>query len=98
MKESTQRISGHRRRHRVVLADGPGASIQRIELTDGIDSALAVLRVQKLGDDTLSRVVRDCRYGVPEIQAYPGELNQVWTSLIDNALDAMNSAGPLRLV
>ena len=34
----------------------------------------------------------------PAIQAYPGELNQVWTSLIDNALDAMNGAGTLRLV
>ena len=31
------------------------------------------------------------------IEAYPGELNQVWTNLIDNALDAMNGAGTLRL-
>jgi signal transduction histidine kinase len=36
--------------------------------------------------------------GVPRISAYPGELNQVWTSLIDNALDAMGSTGTLRLV
>jgi signal transduction histidine kinase len=50
----------------------------------------------KLGDGIA--VVRDYRAGVPRIQAYPGELNQVWTSLIDNALDAMNGAGTLRLV
>jgi hypothetical protein len=31
------------------------------------------------------------------IGAYPGELNQVWTNLIDNALDAMDGAGTLRL-
>ena len=47
----------------------------------------------KLGDGIA--VVRDYRAGVPRIQAYPGELNQVWTSLIDNALDAMNGAGTL---
>ena len=49
----------------------------------------------KLGDGIA--VVRDYSDGVPAIQAYPGELNQVWTSLIDNALDAMNGAGTLRL-
>jgi signal transduction histidine kinase len=42
-------------------------------------------------------VVRDYSASVPRIGAYPGELNQVWTNLIDNALDAMNGAGTLRL-
>ena len=37
-------------------------------------------------------------YGdVPEIEVYAAELNQVWTNLIDNALDAMSGAGILRL-
>jgi signal transduction histidine kinase len=34
---------------------------------------------------------------VPQIEAYPGELNQVWTILIDNAVDAMDGAGTLRV-
>ncbi len=34
---------------------------------------------------------------VARIEAYPGELNQVWTNLIDNAIDAMAGAGTLRL-
>jgi signal transduction histidine kinase len=42
-------------------------------------------------------VVRDYGDGVPRIEAYPGELNQVWTNLIDNAVDAMGGAGTLRL-
>ncbi len=42
-------------------------------------------------------VVRDYGTGVPRIDAYPGELNQVWTNLIDNAIDAMDGAGTLRL-
>ena len=34
---------------------------------------------------------------VPRIEAVPGELNQVWTNLIDNALDAMDGDGTLRV-
>ena len=37
------------------------------------------------------------RRDVPRIQAYAGELNQVWTNLIDNAVDAMDGAGALRV-
>jgi signal transduction histidine kinase len=32
---------------------------------------------------------------VPTVTANPGELNQVWTNLIDNAVDAMDGAGTL---
>jgi signal transduction histidine kinase len=93
MKESTQRIS------ELVAAiksysQMDRASMQQIDVTDGIDSALAMLG-PKLRDRIA--VVRDYSAAVPRIQAYPGELNQVWTSLIDNALDAMNGAGTLRL-
>jgi signal transduction histidine kinase len=41
--------------------------------------------------------VRDYGAGVPRIEAYAGELNQVWSNLIDNALDAMDGTGTLRL-
>ena len=93
MKESTQRIS------ELVAAiksysQMDRASMQQIDVTDGIDSALAMLG-HKLPSGIA--VVRDFSASVPRIQAYPGELNQVWTNLIDNALDAMNGAGTLRL-
>jgi signal transduction histidine kinase len=70
------------------------ASMQQIDVTDGIESALVMLG-HKLRDGIT--VVRDYSASVPRIGAYPGELNQVWTNLIDNALDAMNGAGTLRL-
>jgi signal transduction histidine kinase len=70
------------------------ASVQRINLTDGLESTLVMLGY-KLGDGVT--VVRDYSAGVPLIEAYPGELNQVWTNLIDNAIDAMDGAGTLRL-
>ena len=93
MKESTQRISG------LVAAiksysQMDRASMQQIDVTDGIDSALVMLG-HKLPSGVA--VVRDYSASIPRIQAYPGELNQVWANLIDNALDAMNGAGTLRL-
>ena len=70
------------------------ASVQDIDVTDGIESTLLMLGY-KLRDGVT--VVRDYSADVPRIQAYPGELNQVWTNLIDNAIDAMAGAGTLRL-
>ena len=93
IKESSRRISG------LVAAvksysQMDLASRQRINVTDGLESTLVMLK-HKLGDGVM--VVRDYGSGVPQIEAYPGELNQVWTNLIDNAIDAMDGAGTLRL-
>ena len=69
------------------------ASLQRIDVADGLDSTLVMLG-HKLRDGVT--VVRD--YGaVPPVEAYAGELNQVWTNLVDNALDAMAGTGTLRV-
>ncbi|MGW2639895.1 ATP-binding protein, partial [Streptomyces sp. NPDC001348] len=38
-------------------------------------------------------VVKDYDRTLPKIPAYPAELNQVWTNLIDNAVSAVDSAG-----
>ena len=42
-------------------------------------------------------VVRDYGDDVPPIEANPAELNQVWTNLLDNAIDAMDDDGTLRI-
>jgi signal transduction histidine kinase len=39
--------------------------------------------------------VRDYDRSLPKLPAYEGELNQVWTNLIDNAVDAMDGRGTL---
>jgi signal transduction histidine kinase len=70
------------------------ASLQSFDVTDGLESTLVVLG-HKLRDGV--QVVRDYRADVPRIEAYAGELNQVWTNLIDNAVDAMDGAGTLRI-
>ncbi|HEY4608910.1 MAG TPA: ATP-binding protein, partial [Ilumatobacteraceae bacterium] len=45
----------------------------------------------------LDGVTVERRFGpdVPAIDGYPGELNQVWTNLFDNAIDAMDGSGTL---
>jgi signal transduction histidine kinase len=42
-------------------------------------------------------VHREYAPDLPHIEAYGSELNQVWTNLIDNAIDAMNGKGELTL-
>jgi signal transduction histidine kinase len=71
------------------------ASRQRIRVTDGLESTLVMLG-HKLRDGGVT-VVREYSDDVPQIEAYPGELNQVWTNLVDNAVDAMHGGGTLRV-
>ena len=92
LKESTRRIS------ELVAAvrsytQLDRASLQRIDVTDGLDSTLVMLGHRLRG----VTVVREYGNEVPMIDAYAGELNQVWTNLIDNALDAMGGSGTLRV-
>jgi signal transduction histidine kinase len=92
VKESTRRIS------ELVTAvrsytQMDRASMQHLDVTDGLDSTLVMLGHRLRG----VTVVRDYGTDVPMIDAYAGELNQVWTNLIDNALDAMGGSGTLRV-
>jgi signal transduction histidine kinase len=70
------------------------ASMQHLDVTEGLESTLVMLG-HKLREEVM--VVRDYSPDVPRIAAYAGELNQVWTNLIDNAVDAMQGVGTLRL-
>jgi len=62
-------------------------SRQEIDVHEGLESTLTMLG-HKLKGVT---VVREYDRTLPRLCAYGGELNQVWTNLIDNAVDA---AGP----
>jgi signal transduction histidine kinase len=70
------------------------APTQQVDIHEGLDGTLAIMRHKlKNGVD----VVRDYGDDVPLIDAYGSELNQVWTNLIDNAIDAMSGQGQLTL-
>ncbi len=42
-------------------------------------------------------LIREYDRSLPSISAYGNELNQVWTNLIDNAIDAVNGKGEVRI-
>ncbi|MFE2852518.1 ATP-binding protein [Streptomyces lavendulae] len=66
---------------------------QRFAVTDGLENTLVVLR-SKLAGIT---IVRAYDPDLPDLTGYPGELNQVWTNLVDNAAEAMEGSGVLTL-
>jgi len=70
------------------------APVQDVEVTKGLDDTLLILR-SKLKD---IEVVTDYADDIPDIPAHGSELNQVWTNLIDNAIDAMSESGGTKLV
>ena len=70
------------------------APMQEIDLHHGIDSTLTMLS-HKLKKGV--EVVRDYDPDLPPVCAYGSELNQAWTNLIDNAVDAMNGKGRLEI-
>ena len=67
---------------------------QWVDVHDGLDSTLVML-CGKIGGGI--RVVKEYDRTLPKIPAYPAELNQVWTNIIDNALGAMKGEGTLTL-
>ena len=93
VKEATERVSGLVTAMKS-YAQLDRASLQFTDVTEGIDSTLVMLG-EKLGDGVA--VIRDYEPGVPRIEANPADLNQVWTNIIDNAIDAMDAHGTLRI-
>ena len=70
------------------------APLQRIDVTAGIENTLVILRSRwKAG----IAIERSYAPGLPSIEAFGSELNQVWTNLLANAIDAMEGRGTIRI-
>ncbi len=65
--------------------------MQEVDIHDGIESTLTMLG-HKLKNVTVRRAFDR---SIPRIMAYGSELNQVWTNLIDNAIDAVKGTGKI---
>ena len=72
------------------------ATSQEIDVREGLKSTLTMLfyKIKSAGNIT---VVKDLATDLPTIPAHPAELNQVWTNLIDNAIQAMPDGGTLTI-
>ena len=70
------------------------APVQRVDIRSGLDNTLVILRPKLKTGIT---IVRDYQPDLPEIDAFGSELNQVWTNILDNAIDAMDGQGEIRI-
>lgn len=72
-----------------------GAAAEHIDIHEGIISTLIMLK-HRFKQKQI-QVVKNFDRGMPKLKAHPGELNQVWTNLITNAIDAMDEGGTLTI-
>ena len=70
------------------------APILEVDVHEGLENTLVIMQ-HKLKQGVT--VARDYAPDLPRIQAYASELNQVWTNIIDNAVDAMQGKGRIEL-
>lgn len=66
-----------------------GATIQRVDVHDGLESALTLIETQYAEHIGILREFGD----LPKIRCYPGELNQVFMNLLTNAVQAIDGPG-----
>ena len=67
---------------------------QRVDLRVQLAQTLVILRHRMVDGISVERHIAD---DLPQIEAYGSELNQVWTNLVDNAIDAMDGRGTLTI-
>jgi signal transduction histidine kinase len=94
LRESTERMSS------LISSVKAYAYMDRGELVEadiheGLETTLAVL-AHKL-KHTQIEVERDYDRSLPHVTIYGSELNQVWTNLLDNAIDALGERGKITL-
>lgn len=70
------------------------APLLEVDLHEGLENTLVIME-HKLKQGVT--VKREYSPGLPRIEAYASELNQVWTNIIDNAVDAMNGKGEITI-
>lgn len=67
--------------------------MQEVDIRDGVECTLTMLG-HKLKNVTLNRAFDR---SIPHLLAYGSELNQVWSNIIGNAIDAVNGSGKISL-
>lgn len=93
VRETTERLSGIVRAMKsyTYLDQAP---LLEVDLHEGLENTLTILQ-HKLKHGVT--VKREYSPSLPHIEAYASELNQVWTNIIDNAIDAMGGKGEIVL-
>lgn len=71
-------------------------SYQSADVHEGLRSTMMMFG-DKVGKDKPVSLCKELDKSLPELHCYPGDLNQVWTNIIDNAIQAMGGRGTLTL-
>ncbi|HVD08466.1 MAG TPA: ATP-binding protein, partial [Nitrososphaeraceae archaeon] len=71
------------------------APLQDVDIHSGIESTLTMLQ-HKLKEADIT-IIREYDSNLPHINAIGNELNQVWTNLIDNAIDGIGKHGTITI-
>ena len=70
------------------------AAMKEVDLHQGLENTLTILNHKLKGG---IKVIRDYDQNLPRICAFGGELNQIWTNLMANAIEAMHGKGAMRV-
>ena len=71
------------------------ASVQEVDIHKSLETTLLILKYKLKRKNII--LTRDYAEALPRIKAYGSQLNQVWTNLIVNAVDAMSDGGSLKV-
>jgi len=93
IEDSTRRISALVKAVKEYSFMDQGSQ-QEVDIHEGLDNTLLILHHRLKQGVT---VIREYDRTLPRVCAHGSELNQVWTNLIDNAVDAMGGKGELRI-
>jgi len=89
MKEGTERITNITKSLRTFSRADTSSKVA-FNIHEGIDSTLMMLKHRLKANKKRPKIEIVKKYGkLPEIQCYPGQLNQVFMNVIANAIDAM---------
>jgi signal transduction histidine kinase len=73
------------------------APYQVADVHELLHSTIKTLFGDKVGNDKPIKVVKELDKSIPQIACYPGDLNEVWSNIIHNAIQAMDGHGTLTL-
>ena len=72
-----------------------GVDFELVNIHEGIINTVIILK-HKIKKKNIN-LIKNLDRTLPPLKAFPNELNQVWTNILDNAIDAMDAGGTLQI-
>jgi signal transduction histidine kinase len=95
IREASNRISGLIGSIKSYTHMDKSNDAETINVLEGLYNTIMILKHPLKGKNI--SIEKEIEKDLPLIKGYPGELNQVWTNLLDNAIDAMDKGGLLKI-